>query len=84
MLQRSERGQAIILFVGLFSVVLVMAAIMVDFGVWFAERRSAQRVADLAAAAGMDLPADDTLAEATALEWAARNDHVGSAEVTLK
>lgn len=72
---RSERGQAIILFVGLFSVVLVIAAIVVDFGLWFAERRTAQRVADLAAAAGaVDLPAASG-AEAflSACDWAARN-----------
>ncbi len=49
---RGERGQALILFVGAFTVILVVAAIVIDFGLWMAERRSMQRAADLAAAAG--------------------------------
>lgn len=70
----SERGQAIILFVGIFSVILVMAAIVVDFGLWFAERRSAQRGADLAAAAGaQDLPLSPDLAFTSACAWAVQN-----------
>ncbi|MCH7579323.1 MAG: VWA domain-containing protein [Chloroflexi bacterium] len=72
----SERGQAIILFVGIFSVILVMAAIVVDFGLWFAERRSAQRGADLAAAAGaQDLPLSPALAFESACAWAAANGY---------
>ncbi len=70
----SERGQAIILFVGVFTVILVMAAIVVDFGLWFAERRSAQRGADLAAAAGaLDLPLSPGLAFTNACAWAEDN-----------
>ncbi len=73
---RSERGQAIILFVGIFSVILVIAAIVVDFGLWFAERRSAQRGADLAAAAGaQDLPDEPLLAFDAACDWAAANGY---------
>lgn len=73
-LRQSERGQAIILFVGIFTVILVMAAIVVDFGLWFAERRSAQRGADLAAAAGaQDLPLAPDLAFTSACAWAIEN-----------
>ncbi len=75
-LRQSERGQAIILFVGIFSVILVMAAIVVDFGLWFAERRSAQRGADLAAAAGaQDLPLSPELAFTSACAWADANGY---------
>ena len=85
----SERGQAIILFVGIFSVILVMAAIVVDFGLWFAERRSAQRGADLAAAAGaLDLPADNGSDEAlsaftNACAWAEANGYETGVEVVV-
>ena len=80
----SERGQAIILFVGIFSVILVIAAIVVDFGLWFAERRSAQRGADLAAAAGaQDLPSSPGLAFASACAWAEANGYL-SEEVDVK
>ena len=82
--RRNERGQAIILFVGLFSVILVISAIVVDVGLWLAERRSAQRVADLAAAAGaVDLPANDTDAMDNAAKWIVANGHSGGIEITL-
>src|SRR3972149_2854324 len=45
---REERGQAIILFVGIFTVIMVISAIVVDFGLWFSERRGAQKDADAA------------------------------------
>lgn len=85
---RSERGQAVILFVGFFTVVLLIAAIVVDFGLWLAERRAVQQVADLSALAGsQDLLVDDDAAITNALEWAARNgfvDGVDGVEVTVE
>jgi hypothetical protein len=73
---RSERGQALILFVGVFTVVLVVAVIVVDFGLWLAERRSVQRAADLAAAAGaQDLLVDDAAAFDNACAWAVENGY---------
>lgn len=81
---RGESGQAIILFVGIFSVILVMAAIVVDFGLWFAERRSAQRGADLAAAAAaQDLPLSPDLAFTSACAWAEDNGYLNE-EVDVK
>lgn len=72
--RRGERGQAIILFVGILTVIFVIAAIVVDFGLWFAERRDAQRAADLAATAGApDLPLDESEAFTSACEWASQN-----------
>ncbi|MEX0786109.1 MAG: pilus assembly protein TadG-related protein [Dehalococcoidia bacterium] len=73
---RSERGQALILFVGLFTVILVVAVIVVDVGLWLAERRSAQRAADFAAAAGaQDLLEDDGAAFASACLLAGENGY---------
>ena len=54
-----------------------MAAIVVDFGLWFAERRAAQRGADLAAAAGaQDLPLSPDLAFRSACDWAVANGYL--------
>jgi len=47
-----ERGQALILFVLLFTVILAVGAAAVDFGIWWSERRGAQTDADLSALAG--------------------------------
>ncbi len=49
---RSERGQVLILFVGIFTIIAIVGVITVDFGLWFSERRGAQRDADLSALAG--------------------------------
>jgi hypothetical protein len=48
----SEHGQALILFVGIFTIIAIAAAITIDFGLWFSERRGAQKDADLVALAG--------------------------------
>ena len=86
--KRGERGQAIVLFVGVLTVIFVIAAIVVDVGLWLGERASAQRAADLAALAGsQDLPLDDTAAVANALEWAKKNgyeDGANGVDVTVE
>jgi len=46
-----ERGQGLILAVLVISVVFVIGVITVDFGLWFSERRGAQKDADLSALA---------------------------------
>jgi len=88
MLKRGERGQAIIMMVGVLTVIFAVAAAVVDVGLWLAERGSVQRAADFAALAGsQDLPLDDGLAEASALDWAARNgypDGVNGVDVTVE
>ncbi len=48
----SERGQVLVLFVALFSVLLVLAAFSIDQGLWLNHRRIAQKDADAAARAG--------------------------------
>jgi Flp pilus assembly protein TadG len=69
-----ERGQAIIMFVGIITIIFVIAAMVIDFGLWFAERRAAQRAADLAAMAGsQDLAYEEDDAFANACRWAVNN-----------
>jgi len=83
---REERGQAIILFVGIFTVIMVISAIVVDFGLWFSERRGAQKDADATALAGVqaylaDL-ADTSGAFDDAQDWAVKNG-VDPAEIDI-
>lgn len=76
--KRGERGQFLILFVALFTGLMVIGAIVVDVGLWFSERRGAQKEADAVALAGVqaylqDL-ADTNGAWTQSREWAAKND----------
>ncbi len=56
----AERGQAIIMFMGLATVIAIIATITIDFGLWFSERRGAQKDSDLVALAGAYELLDDT------------------------
>ena len=49
---QQQRGQVIVMFIGIFTVITVVGVITVDFGLWFSERRGAQTDADLPALAG--------------------------------
>ena len=49
---QQQRGQVIIMFVGLFTIITVIGAITIDFGLWFSERRGSQNDADMIALAG--------------------------------
>lgn len=85
--QRGELGQALILFVGLITVIFVIAAIAVDFGIWLSERRGAQKDGDAVSLAGAyellaqdfvnaannDFGAIETAAENAAIDWGDRN-----------
>lgn len=89
--RRGERGQAIILVVGVMTVIFIIAAIVIDFGLWLSERRGVQRVADLAAAAGAqdlllaerDAATNDSAAIASALAWARDNGYEDGVAVEL-
>ncbi|MGD0766431.1 MAG: VWA domain-containing protein [Dehalococcoidia bacterium] len=84
-----ERSQAIIMFVAIFSLVTIMGAISIDFGLWLSERHGVERAADLAALAGSqsllrhagktepgaDSKADNAAAISDACKWAARNGY---------
>lgn len=50
--RESERGQMLLLFVAMFTVILALVAFAVDQGFWFGRRRIAQSSADSAARAG--------------------------------
>jgi|FLYL01.1.fsa_nt_gi Tfp pilus assembly protein PilX len=73
-----ERGQTLILFVLVLTVVLIIGVIVVDFGLWFSERRGAQKDADAAALAGAQAYLNDLSDTATAFNdavaWAAMNE----------
>jgi len=47
-----QRGQVLILFIAIFTIVTIFGVMVVDFGMWFSERRGAQTDADLPALAG--------------------------------
>ena len=49
---RDQRGQVLLMFVALFTVLTIFGVVIVDFGLWFSERRGAQTDADLPALAG--------------------------------
>ena len=59
-----QEGQAIILFVGIITIILAIGAISVDFGIWFSERRGAQTDSDLISLAGVYELLDDGLTDA--------------------
>lgn len=51
--RHGERGQALVLFVGVFTIIALAGAIAVDAGLWLSERRGASRDADLVSLAGV-------------------------------
>lgn len=81
---RREKGQGLIMFVAIFTVIMVAGAITVDLGLWLSERRGAQTDADLPALAGAyellamtDDPAIIPAAERAVYDWAEHNDLPG-------
>jgi Putative Flp pilus-assembly TadE/G-like len=71
----NERGQSLVLSLLFLTVLVGMAALVVDVGSWYRADRKLQANADAAAlAAAQDLPANTAAAEASALEYAATND----------
>ena len=71
---RSERGQAVVLAVMMMTSFLGMAALVLDTGSWFRERRHLQATADAAALAGAQaLPQDPGSASSLALQYAGSN-----------
>jgi len=49
---RQQRGQVLVMFAAMFAIITVVGFLVVDTGLWFAERRGAQTDADLPALAG--------------------------------
>jgi hypothetical protein len=71
---RNERGQAVVLTVLAMVVLLGMAALVLDVGAWFHEKRQLQATADAAALAGAQaLPERPSDATNLALSYAGKN-----------
>jgi Putative Flp pilus-assembly TadE/G-like len=71
---RQERGQALVMSVISLVVVLGMAALVLDVGAWFHQKRQLQATADASALAGAQkLPVDPGGASAQALAYANKN-----------
>ena len=82
---RSERGQAVVLAVMMMTSFLGMAALVLDTGSWFRERRHLQATADAAALAGaQSLPDDPGSASSLALQYAGSNGgNVSASDITF-
>lgn len=77
---RREGGQVLVLAVLMMTSLLGMAALVLDTGSWFRERRHLQATADAAALAGAQaLPDDPSAAGSLALQYAGTN---GSGDVS--
>lgn len=71
---RNERGQATVLTVVFLGVLLGMAALAIDVGTWYKQKRDMQAVADAAALAGAQaLPEDPSGATSLAIQYASTN-----------
>ena len=71
---RSERGQALVLAALAMVVILGFAALSIDVGYWYSQKREVQKAVDAAALAGaQELPDNPAAAEAVAREYLAKN-----------
>jgi hypothetical protein len=71
----NQRGQSLVLSLLFLTVLIGMAALVVDVGSWYRADRKLQANADAAALAGaQELPANAAAAEAAALAYADTND----------
>ena len=71
----NQRGQSLVLSLLFLTVLVGMAAMVVDVGSWYRADRKLQANADAAALAGaQELPTNRAAAEAAALEYADTND----------
>jgi hypothetical protein len=70
---KSKRGQAMILTLVFMTVILGMAAAVVDVGAWYRTHRQMQNNADAAALAGAALPESTGQASSLAVTYADRN-----------
>jgi hypothetical protein len=71
---RSERGQALVLAALAMVAVLGFAALAIDVGYWYSQKREVQNAVDAAALAGaQELPGDYVMAESKAREYLGKN-----------
>jgi hypothetical protein len=85
LIRKDERGQAVALMVVSMIVLLGMAALVVDAGAWWRDKRRLQGTADAAALAGaQQLPGDPTGAQTTAMNYANQNGgDVAGADISV-
>ena len=70
----TQRGQVLVMFVLLLTVLILFVALVIDVGFFIHERQRVQAAADAAALAGaQELPDDANLAQQTALDYVAAN-----------
>jgi Flp pilus assembly protein TadG len=73
---RDNRGQALVITVVAMTVILGMAALALDVGSWYKQKRDLQATADAAALAGAQaLPDSTSNARALAIQYAADNGY---------
>jgi putative Flp pilus-assembly TadE/G-like protein len=71
---RYQRGQAMVLSLVFMTVILGIAAAVIDVGAWYRAHRQVQATADAAALAGVtELPESTSQASALAIDYANRN-----------
>ena len=82
---RNQRGQSVVLVVVFLTVLLGLAAAVLDVGSWYRAHRQVQATADASALAGAaQLPEDTALASSSAVDYANRNGGgVSSGDVTF-
>jgi hypothetical protein len=85
LIRKDERGQAVALMVVSMVVLLGMAALVVDAGAWWRDKRRLQGTADAAAlAAAQDLPENPSTARTTAMNYANQNGgDVADADIVI-
>ena len=72
---KSDRGQSLVIVLLFMTVLIGMAAAVIDVGSWYRADRKLQANADAAALAGaQELPESAPAAQAAALAWADKND----------
>ncbi len=82
--KRREGGQTLVLFVLALTVMVGFAAMTIDVGMLFEDRRQLQNAADAAALAGVaELPNDPATAKLKAREWAVKHGYTASAIKTI-
>jgi Putative Flp pilus-assembly TadE/G-like len=84
-LRKNERGQVVVLMVVSIVVLLGMAALVVDVGGWWRDKRRLQGTADAAALAGaQELPDDVSTAKTLAQNYATQNGgDVAGSDITV-
>jgi Flp pilus assembly protein TadG len=81
---RNDTGQATVLTLVFLTVLLGMAALVLDLGSWYRADRATQSTADAAALAGAQaLPENPALAKTLAAQYATKNGGLGTGTVTI-